>query len=98
MADGTLQQSHWPPQIHLGWWQGHVFSSGNIKFNESSVSFLTLICILIQEGDVAFDVKDYLIDQERVDYVEIDQDVYYGKFSSQKHELWHCDKYVNVNT
>jgi len=46
-----------------------------------------LICILIQEGDVAFNVKDYLIDQERVDYVEIDQDVYYGKFSSQKHEL-----------
>lgn len=40
-----------------------------------------------QEGDVAFEVKDYLIDQERVDFVEMDQDVYYGKFSSKKHEL-----------
>ena len=43
--------------------------------------------IILQEGDVAFDVKDFLIDQERVDFVEIDQDVYYGKFSSQKLEL-----------
>ena len=42
---------------------------------------------MFQEGDTAFEVKDYLIAQERVDFVEIDQDVYYGKFSPQKHEL-----------
>ena len=45
------------------------------------------VIFTIQDGDTAFDVKDYLIDQERVDYVEMDQEVYYGKFSSQKHEL-----------
>ena len=42
---------------------------------------------MLQEGDLAFEVKDYLIAQERVDFVEMDQDVYYGKFSPKKHEL-----------
>ena len=41
----------------------------------------------IQDGDTAFDVKDYLIEQERLDFVELDQDVYPGRYSEQKQEL-----------
>lgn len=41
----------------------------------------------IQDGDTAFDVKDYLIEQERLDFVELDQDVYPGRYSDQKQEL-----------
>jgi len=39
------------------------------------------------DGDTAFDVKDYLIEQERLDFVELDQDVYPGRYSEQKQEL-----------
>ena len=43
--------------------------------------------LFIQEGKIAFEVKDYLIEQERVEFVELDQDIYPGKYSSRKHEL-----------
>ena len=47
----------------------------------------------IQDGDTAFDVKDYLIEQERLDFVELDQDVYPGRYSEQKQELWLFSNY-----
>jgi len=43
--------------------------------------------LFIQEGKIAFEVKDYLIEQERVEFVELDQDIYPGKYSLRKHEL-----------
>ena len=39
------------------------------------------------DGATAFDVKDFLIEQERVDFVEIDQDIFPGKFTGRKYEL-----------
>ena len=39
------------------------------------------------DGATAFEVKDYLIEQERVDFVEIDQEIFPGKFTNRKYEL-----------
>ena len=39
------------------------------------------------DGATAFVVKDFLIEQERVDFVEIDQDIFPGKFTTRKYEL-----------
>ena len=63
-----------------------MFSAVVIKYKFLRVKISSTVT-LYQEGAVAFEVKDYLIEQERVDYVELDQDVYYGRFSTQKQEL-----------
>ena len=39
------------------------------------------------DGATVFDLKDFLIEQERVDFVEIDQDIFPGKFTTRKYEL-----------
>ena len=48
-----------------------------MRFNRSS----------FQQGETAYEVKDYLVEQERVDYVEIDQEVFPGRFTTRKFEL-----------
>ena len=37
----------------------------------------------LNDGATAFEVKDYLIEQERVEIVEIDEEIFQGKFSKQ---------------
>lgn len=42
---------------------------------------------MFKDGSQAWEAKDYLIEQERMEEVTIENKPYYGKFSSKKDEL-----------
>ena len=72
--------------------QRFIIDDDRIMFNAMvEIYFLYFYSILMyfsfQEGHLAYEVKDYLIEQERVDFVEIDQEIFYGKYSKNKSEL-----------
>ena len=64
----------------IGLYNNHIDISGFIV-DDDRIMFSAL------DGATAFEVKDYLIEQERVDFVEIDQEIFPGKFTSRKYEL-----------
>ena len=79
----------------VGLYNNHIDAQRFI-IDDDRIMFNAMVNILIspnkllfsvQEGSLAYEVKDYLIEQERVEYVEIDQEIFPGKFSKQKTEL-----------
>ena len=64
----------------IGLYNNHIDISGFIV-DDDRIMFSAL------DGAKAFEVKDYLIEQERVDFVEIDQEIFPGKFTNRKYEL-----------
>ena len=64
----------------IGLYNNHIDISGFIV-DDDRIMFSAL------DGATAFEVKEYLIEQERVDFVEIDQEIFPGKFTSRKYEL-----------
>ena len=64
----------------MGLYNNHIDISGFLV-DDDRIMFSAL------DGATAFDVKDYLIEQERVDFVEIDQEIFPGKFTNRKYEL-----------
>lgn len=53
---------------------------------------------MFKDGSQAWDAKDFLIEQERMEVVTIENKEYYGKHSSKVNEilLWFTTVYVHL--
>ena len=60
----------------MGLYNNHIHASRFLIDDDRMMFTLT-------DGATAFEVKDYLIEQERVEIVEIDEEIFQGKFSKQ---------------